>query len=292
MVPPQIEQAVLDLLKKEHDEIIITDFIPASGGCINNGGRLKTSFGDYFVKWNSSTRYPGMFKNESEGLKMLSEANCLRVPHVVSHGETGPYNWLLLEHIESSGRNGDYWDQMGRNLALLHRNSNELFGLDNDNYIGSLPQRNTPSSNWIEFLIAHRFEPMIKMAFNDRKLDQKDKVLFEKLYGKLQGLLVYEKPSLLHGDLWSGNVMVDNKGAPVLIDPAVYYGHREVDLAFTTLFGGFNHIFYESYREEWPLEDGFEERFDLYNLYPLLVHVNLFGGSYINQARSILARFV
>ena len=233
-----------------------------------------------------------MFQAEAQGLKILYNTKTLKIPVVIGHGETSRHGWILMEHIAGAGRKANYWEQLGKRLALMHKNTNDKFGLPQDNYIGSLPQKNTPLENWVEFLITNRFDPMLAMARDRGEADEKVARSFEKLYGKLKGLLVHEDPALLHGDLWSGNIMIDNHGSPVLIDPAVYYGNREVDLAFTTLFGGFDKKFYTSYQEEWPLEGGFEDRFDIYNLYPLMVHVNIFGGGYINQVKQVLSRYI
>ena len=181
---------------------------------------------------------------------------------------------------------------MGQRLASLHRCSSEFFGLDDDNYIGSLRQYNHPNSNWINFFIEQRLEVQVKLAINKwRCCPHGGQKKFESLYAKLPSLIASEKPSLVHGDLWSGNLITDDKGEPCLIDPAVYFGNREADLAMTRLFGGFNDEFYSAYEESFPLPQGSEKRIDLYNLYPLLVHVNLFGGSYVHSVEGILRAF-
>jgi fructosamine-3-kinase len=184
-----------------------------------------------------------------------------------------------------------YWIELGRGLANIHKNRSPTFGLNHDNYIGSLKQSNSPTNSWIHFFIHSRINSQLKLAIDKGQLNSSHQQKFEILFKELPNLLPNEKPALLHGDLWSGNVIVDHHGNAVLIDPAVYYGHREMDLAFTRLFGGFNSEFYHSYFETFPLEPGFDNRVDIYNLYPLLVHVNLFGGSYANQVVSILNRF-
>lgn len=261
------------------------------GGCINNSLKLKTTAGDFFIKTNSAEAYPGMFEAEAKGLKILADANAIYVPQPVANGEFENTSFIIIEFVESSAKNKNFWKNFGSNLAKLHRASNEYFGLDHDNYIGSLYQSNKQNNSWIEFFIYQRLQPQLEFAQSGSKINSSVINSFEKLYKKLPELLFEEKPSLLHGDLWSGNFMVNANGEASLIDPAVYFGHREVDLAMTHLFGGFANEFYDSYNEEWPLEKEYYNRFDIYNLYPLLVHVNLFGGGYLEQVKYILRRF-
>lgn len=180
-----------------------------------------------------------------------------------------------------------FWKTLGEQLAQLHHHSHKSFGLDHNNYIGSLVQLNEPLSSWIEFFIHRRLEPQLRLLNPPPRVIKQ----FEQLYAKLPQLMPDEKPALLHGDLWSGNLITNAHGLPCLIDPAVYFGHREAELALTRLFGGFPNDFYEAYTDTSPLPSGFEDRVDLYNLYPLLVHANLFGGGYTDQALSIVARF-
>ena len=271
----------------------ITGFSFSSGGSINKGGRI-TSDGaiHYFLKWNDLKKFPGMFEREAKGLAMLSESKSLFVPKVLLAGDAGPYQFLLLEYIDEGPRRRNYWPDFGSGLAALHRTSAKHFGLEYDNYIGSLPQSNSQSSSWIEFFIERRLKFQLKLAIDAHNVERSLAGKFEILFSKLPSVLPEERPSLLHGDLWGGNVMVTAEGTPCLIDPAVYYGHREVDLAMTRLFGGFDFAFMDSYNEAYPLLQGYEDRFDLYNLYPLLVHVNLFGGGYVTQVLSILKKFV
>lgn len=270
----------------------LTGFSPASGGCINNGGQVVTSAGHYFLKWNDGTRYPRMFETEAKGLALLAGPSALRVPRVITAGAAASYQFLLMEYVESGRRSLDYWENFGRGLALIHRQSAPAFGLDHDNYIGSLPQRNRQHSSWTEFFINARLEPQLKLALQAKALEASASRKFAQLFSRLPELLPGEPPSLLHGDLWGGNLMTTSSGQPCLIDPAVYYGHREVDLAMTQLFGGFDPVFFHAYDDAFPLLPGYEERLALYNLYPLLVHVNLFGGGYAGQVMSVLNRFL
>lgn len=286
-VPPEILNAVETAIGES-----IESFSFLSGGCINKGGRLTTSGGSFFLKWNDEKKFPGMFFAEARGLALLRKAKGLAVPMVVQTGSAGGLQFLLLEYIESGTRSGSFWKNFGAGLATLHKSSAPYFGLDHDNYIGTLPQFNTTQSTWVNFFKEHRLNAQLKIAIDHNKLETDILKKFNLLFTELSSLLPDEPPALLHGDLWSGNVMVNSSGDPCLIDPAAYYGHREADLAMTQLFGGFDSSFLKSYTEVFPLADDFHNRFDLYNLYPLLVHLNLFGGGYKSQIVSVLKRFV
>ena len=263
-------------------------FTPVSGGCINYCFHLETSAGNYFLKYNDAASYPGMFKSEATGLQLLRDANALPVPMVHFHSEAKGFSFLLLEWIDGGRREKNFWKNFGRAIAKLHKVGDESFGLNDDNYIGSLRQSNSKHTDWKTFFIRERIQPQFKLAHEKNLIDSETMNQFEKLFDQFDKFIPQEKPSLLHGDLWNGNFLVNNSGKAALIDPAVYFGHREMDLAMTKLFGGFDPDFYNSYQEEYPLEKGFEKRIDIHNLYPLLVHVNLFGGGYLQQVKSIL----
>jgi protein-ribulosamine 3-kinase len=269
----------------------IQEFTFAGGGCINQGGKLKTTIGSFFVKWNDDKKFPGMFEAEGKGLQLLYRQNAMRIPKVIGHGKNDGHQFLLLEFIEQKSRSKNFWEQLGQRLASLHQCSSDLFGLDHSNYIGSLRQYNHTNSNWINFFIEQRLEVQVNLAINNGAAPASWAKKFETLYVRLPSLIASEKPSLIHGDLWSGNLITDDKGEPCLIDPAIYFGNREADLAMTRLFGGFSGEFYSAYEEAFPLPPGAERRVDLYNLYPLLVHVNLFGGSYVHSVENILRAF-
>jgi len=269
----------------------VTAFAPASGGCINHGGRIATSGGRCFLKWNDLRKFPGMFYAEARGLSLLGKAEALRVPDVIHAGAAGDFQFILLEYIAAGARSRNYWRDFGAGLAALHMKSATEFGLDHDNYIGSLPQKNTLTSSWIEFFIEQRLEVQLQIARDEGRLGEGFSKKFEALFNRLSSLLPEEPPALLHGDLWGGNLMTTSEGEPCVIDPAVYYGNREADLAMTQLFGGFDPSYIDRYNEVHSLLPGYEARLDLYNLYPLLVHVNLFGGGYMGQVVSILNRF-
>jgi fructosamine-3-kinase len=198
---------------------------------------------------------------------------------------------LVLKFIQSAAHSADFWNDFGHRLAALHKHSQPSFGLSHDNYIGSLHQSNREHTSWEEFFIEERLQPLIRIAFDNREMDSLDVKAFNLFEKRIPQIFPEEPPALIHGDLWSGNYMVNENGNAVIIDPAVYYGHREMDLGMSQLFGGFHPGFYESYDDAFPLRPGWRDRLDYCNLYPLLVHVNLFGRSYLGQIRSILRKF-
>ena len=261
-----------------------------SGGCINSAVRVKTDRGPFFMKWNDQEKHE-MFLAETEGLKLLKRCGQFTIPEVLGCGIVDEASYLILEFIESAPPNERYWEIMGHKLAALHRHQNDLFGLKHKNYIGSLDQNNTWKPDWIDFFIENRLEVQLQLALKRGLITSGYISVFRKIYSCFNDLFPPEKPSLLHGDMWSGNVMTASNGEPCLIDPAVYFGHREMEIAFTRLFGGFDQHFYDSYNNAFPMEEGFDQRVDVYNLYPLLVHLNLFGASYLNSIDRIVRQF-
>lgn len=264
---------------------------PVSGGSINDAWCLKTNDGEFFLKHNRADLYPGMFEKEARGLKLLAAPEVIDVPDVLLWGEAANEAFLLLEYIETGTTKRDFWEDFARRLAALHQNKSELFGLDHDNYMGSLYQHNDQHESWPEFFIKERLERQLKLARDEGKVGGQEVSGFERLYKKLGELIPPTQPSLIHGDLWSGNFMINAEGRACLIDPAVYFGHPETDLAMSTLFGGFSGQFYDAYLQFNPLEKGWRERLDIYNLYPLMVHVNLFGSGYLGSVQRILKKF-
>ncbi|MBL7110839.1 MAG: fructosamine kinase family protein [Bacteroidales bacterium] len=262
-----------------------------AGGDINQVYRIDSSGGVFCLKINSAGKFPEMFIKEAKGLSLLQAAKELRVPSVVEVITLTHYSAILLEFINTAEPVKDFMFRFGASLAKLHDHTASFYGLDHDNYMGSLPQSNRKSSNWIDFFREERLEKQLRLARDSGQLTGDTNVLFSRLFSRLDQLLSVDRPSLLHGDLWGGNFMVSETGEPCLIDPAVYYGHREVDLAMTKLFGGFSSDFYHGYESHHGLVPGWRERLDLYNLYPLLVHVTLFGGGYIGSVRRILQKF-
>ena len=271
--------------------VTIPSATPLGGGDINEAYRLNTTAGPFFMKFNSASRYPGMFEKEAAGLHLIASTGEVRVPKVIIHRRAGDDIFLVLEFITSATRKANFWSDFGRSLARMHKHSSDSFGLDYDNYMGAIPQSNRRHQNWSDFFIQERLEPMVRMARNDGFLIRDSISAFERLYKKLPDIFPVEPPALIHGDLWTGNHMVDGMGNACLIDPATHYGHREMDIAMSRLFGSFAPEFYDAYHAEYPLEKGWRERVDVCNLYPLLVHVNLFGEGYARSVMTIISKF-
>jgi len=267
---------------------------PLSGGDINDAYEVRLADGrEVFVK--SNVRAPNdMFVAEAHGLAWLAEAKSLRVPGVLAaSGANELTPFLALELIRPAHRASDFDDRLGQGLAALHRHGAPAFGLDHDNYIGRLPQKNTFAVTWPEFYRVRRLGAQLKAAVDAGLATVRMRRDFERLFAQLDALCgPHEPPARLHGDLWGGNMIADDRGEPCLIDPAVYGGHREIDLAMMKLFGGFGPRVFAAYKEAFPLADGYRERVALYQLYPLMVHVNLFGSGYVGQVEAALARLV
>ena len=286
------KQFVLQSLEKALGtpvELISTS--PVGGGDINEAFRFDTSEGLFFVKKNSASRFPGMFEKEARGLQLLADAKEIPVPKVISHDEVNDTSYLILKFIEGSRKAAGFWDDFGRRLALLHKHSSDYFGLDHNNYIGSLVQSNRKHLSWTDFFREERLNAQVKLARNTGKLDKGVVSSFERFYNKLDEIFPVEPPALVHGDLWGGNFMVNENGVAVIIDPAIYYGNREMDIGMSMLFGGFSNEFYELYNQHYPLQPEWRNRIEYCNLYPLMVHVNLFGGGYLNSVNTILRQF-
>ncbi len=266
---------------------------PEYGGNINESFCLETNAGKYFLKRNESGKFPKMYESESSGLTQLRLCSNFIIPKVFGNGTFQKHDYLLMEYIEKGKSDSKkFHEDFAIALAQLHRNSNEHFGLSHNNYIGSLPQSNHVSSSWPDFFASQRLVPMVSMAHRDGKITLDTVRKFEKLCFRMAQLFPEEKPALIHGDLWSGNYLGTNDGKPCLFDPAVYFGNREMDIAMMHLFGGFHSDIFKLYNDEFPLQPEWEQRIDLCNLYPLLVHVNLFGGNYVKQMLVVLERYL
>lgn len=285
----QIQQVISNHTGKQ---ISIDSFKTVPGGDINEAYQVQTTIGSFFIKVNDAKKYPDMFELEAKGLEVLAKSKAIKIPEVIETGQLNHDAFLLLEWIEQGSLSYSFWENFGQQLANLHQTTSDQFGWDKDNYIGSLAQYNSWKKDWSEFFILNRLEPQLKLAIEKGVMNRPHSNAFERLFHKIDMLFPNERPALLHGDLWSGNFMVDIDGEPVIMDPAVYFGHREMDLAMTKLFGGFDEPFYHSYNVTFPLEKDWEERILLCSLYPLLVHVNLFGAGYLSQIESVLKRFV
>jgi protein-ribulosamine 3-kinase len=272
-----IEQELSSIFLRD---IRISRFNAVGGGSINETYQVVTNSGQlFFLKCNKAATYPGLFKEERKGLAYLQQY--IRTPAIIFDAVSGDWQLLLLEWIAPGTRTGTFWKNFGEELAKLHQQSHPQFGFSSHNYMGSLPQVNTYTTNWVDFFVKHRLRPQVELASHNGLLPARWLKPFEKLYTELLSIFPEEKPSLLHGDLWSGNFICNQDSAPVLVDPAVYYGHRSVDLAMTTLFGQFDKQFYEAYHYYYPLPANYEEQWSTANLYPLLIHLNLFGSGYL-----------
>jgi protein-ribulosamine 3-kinase len=292
MIPKEIKDSLENFFSEHFSfRMEIHSAIALSGGCINQVFRLTTNRGDFCLKYNRSNAYPGMFVAEARGLKILKDAGEIRIPEVLLSGSGDQYDYLLMEFVQSGKAKTRLMEEFGRSLARLHKHSQEFFGEDIDNYMGSLPQSNRKHREWSSFFIEERLEKQVGIARSSGFLKGEVYQSFQRLYRQLDSIFPKEKPALLHGDLWNGNWIVDENGTACLIDPAVYYGHREIDLAMTLLFGGFDSSFYTAYDEEFPLEKEWRMRSDIGNLYPLLIHLNLFGAGYLGQIESIIRKF-
>lgn len=262
------------------------------GGCINTTMLLEGDGQRYFVKLNNATQL-SMYQAEAEGLNEIAASHTIRVPQPICSGTSDKQAYLVLEYVEFGPHEDKGAELLGRQLAAMHGHQQKEFGWRRDNTIGATPQINTPDPDWITFWQRQRLEYQLKLATSNgygsqlqRKMERllDDVNLFFNTYTPV--------PSLLHGDLWSGNYAIDNLGQPVIYDPAVYYGDREADLAMTELFGGFAPRFYHAYRDAWPVDAGYSVRKHLYNLYHVLNHLNLFGGGYGAQAMDMVDRLL
>lgn len=272
----------------------ITSFRAVSGGCINHAGSIELVDGrKYFLKSNAASP-PTMFQCEATGLTELAKARAIAVPQVITCGRSGTTNFLVLDWIESVARQPDFSQQLGRQLAAVHQTAiSDRFGFGTSNFLGSTEQPNDWRNDWVEFWAENRLEYQLRLA-RDRGLGGPElQKLGQRLLDRLPGYLEigHERPSLIHGDLWSGNYLVGAGGEPVLIDPAVYFGCREAEFGMTTLFGGFDDDFYAAYNEVFPMADNSSDRIAIYRLYHLLNHLNLFGTSYLSGCLDILKRY-
>ena len=281
-----IPQGVAEWLRQQGGGAVVSSR-PAAGGCINNGVHIETETGAAFFLKTNSHAPADMFAREAEGLAALAATHTLRVPevHLVEPG------FLLLEDLQPAARAADYWQVLGRGLAQLHTHTSPQFGFAHDNYIGSTPQPNGWIADGFAFFAERRLGYQARLAHSRDLLTAAEAAAVERLAARLPQLVPPQPASLLHGDLWAGNAIADGYGAPALIDPAAYYGWAEAELGMTALFGGFPAEFYMAYEAERPLEPGWRGRLDLYNLYHLLNHLNLFGRSYHGQVMEIVRRY-
>ena len=280
---------------------------PVQGGSINKSYGIQLSNGNLlFMKSNEKSKVD-FFVKEAHNLKAISKTNTIATPKILGFGtedgEEVGYSFLLLDFVELGNLDANFWEKFAEKLEKLHKAPTEsfiskenldagnIFGFYEDNYIGKSKQINTPKSTWIEFFRENRLIPQFKIAEN--YFSKQDFNLIEKLLVNLNNFLIEPlSPSLLHGDLWAGNVMCDTKPQAMLVDPACYVGHPEADIAMTELFGGFSERFYDAYKTTGLIQPQYEDRRDLYNLYHLLNHLNMFGESYLPAVKSILEKYV
>ena len=278
--------------------LTITRYEPVHGGDINDCYRLYTHDANFFLKVNDAFRYPGMFEKEASGLKALAaglatfeKLATLVIPQVIKCGTAEQQQYLLLEWIETGRAKKNFWESFGAALATMHRQPQPYYGWKEDNYIGSLPQFNSKHTSWHLFYSGCRITPLVKLLFDAGAFTKQDALNAELFCQKTIELFPQEPPALIHGDLWNGNFMTTATGDVAIYDPAVYYGHREMDMGMTKLFGGFDQRFYDAYNEVYPLEKDWLQRLPLTQLYPLLVHAVLFGGHYVRSAINIIKQF-
>ncbi len=285
--------------KISHEQIIrdrihspVRSITPLHGGSIASSYRVECG-GSETLFAKTAPQFPDMFEKEANGLHELSKAGSIRVPEVIMADD----QLLLLEFLPAApvADRTLFFERLGRSMAALHRKTGKRFGFTENNYIGSTPQINLPNHDaWKDFFVANRLEFQIRLSEQN---GYRDKEITAKFYAVERTIDVLipndgEPPALLHGDLWSGNVLVLEGDRPAVIDPAVYYGHREADLAMTLLFGGFEERFLSAYHEAFPLHEEWERRMELYKLYHLLNHLNLFGEGYLPQIYSTLQRLL
>ncbi len=273
----------------------LSDSRSVGGGCISATSVISLSDGRrLFIKRDPSSRGASTFREEAEGLRALKSIPGPRVPRVYGFWDGSFGRYLLMEYIEHGSGGSDAQRRLGRELAAMHGHDagHGRFGFHHDNFIGATEQPNPWCDSWLEFFANHRIRFQVELARRRGLLDAQAERDAERVVGRLQDLIPEpDHPSLLHGDLWGGNYLTTPDGEPVLIDPAVYYGNREADIAMTELFGGFGRAFYDAYNQEYPLAPGYRDRSDLYNLYHLLNHLNIFGSGYLGGVKSTLAGY-
>jgi protein-ribulosamine 3-kinase len=273
-----------------------TEASPVGGGCIHEALRLEGRTGKatrtLFAKVNEASK-GGLFESEADGLAALRQAGAVKVPGVVAQGADDEHAWLVLEWLDLSPLDAASAARLGRALAAQHRLPHERFGWRRDNHIGATPQSNTESDDWQAFFRDRRLHAQLRLAARNRLpsrlIDRGERLLADcaAFFSSYRPV-----PSLLHGDLWGGNAAALHDGTPVIFDPAVYVGDREADVAMTELFGGFPRDFLAAYREAWPLDGGYATRRELYNLYHLLNHANLFFGDYVRRSEDTIGRLL
>lgn len=287
MMWKQIAAAITQATKQS---FTIENTRSVGGGCINQGYQLQGNNQKYFVKLNQA-KLVEMFAAEALGLKQMYATQTITVPKPICWGTADNSCYIVLQWLDLGGGNGHSWTEMGRQLAAMHKaGTSDRFGWERNNTIGSTPQINDWMDNWADFFAQQRIGYQLKLAkWRGGGFPDTNKVV-----NAIAQRLRDRQPqaSLVHGDLWSGNAAIATDGAPVILDPAAYYGDRETDLAMTELFGGFPAAFYNGYNSEWALDEGYQQRKNIYNLYHVLNHFNLFGGGYGSQAKRMIQQLI
>lgn len=262
-------------------------FSSLAGGDINEVYLVSVASEKFVLKMNDAKRFPQMFEAERKGLEVLRKVEAIRIPKVVNLGQVEDVAYMVMEHISSSEKKRNFWEDFGQKMASLHQESAPEFGFPESNYIGSLPQYNFNEKTASEFYICQRLEPQVKMA-RGKGFDLGNLSSF---YKNISGEIPQEEPSLIHGDLWGGNFLVDEKGDPCLIDPAVAFAPREMDIGMMHLFGGFDSQLFDAYQEIFPFHKNWKKRLAIWQLYYLLVHLNIFGAGYLGRVEAIISRY-
>ncbi len=286
----KVESKLSDTL---HQKIVILDVQTLGGGCINHASKLETNAGRFFLKWNAHCP-EDMFTCEAKALADLRKAvnNQIRIPEVICFKDRDHSPGFIVLEFLIEGHSGNDDEKLGCGLAEVHRSQGLSFGYSSDNYCGDTPQKNTPTNNWPDFFRDQRLAYLLLLIENKISLSASEKNTYDKLLDRIPSIIPDNiVPALIHGDLWSGNYLYTNQG-PALIDPAAYYADREMEFAIITMFGGFSSRFFEAYNEAFPLDPEWRERNLLYQLYHILNHYYLFGGSYGNQALQVARKYL
>ncbi|MEM7595509.1 MAG: fructosamine kinase family protein [Cyanobacteria bacterium P01_A01_bin.83] len=283
----EISQAIS---KATGQQLAIATTNSVSGGCINQGYKVSSKDTTYFVKLNRASEVE-MFAAEALGLQQMQATQTITVPEPICWGTADNSSYIVLQWLNLASGNSQSWRSMGQQLAAMHRQgTSQDFGWSRNNTIGSTPQINTWMDNWADFFAQQRIGYQLKLAKRRGGNFPDTKKIVEAVRNKLADR--QPQPSLVHGDLWSGNAAISSDGAPIIFDPATYYGDRETDIAMTELFGGFGAAFYQGYNEAWQLDSGYQQRKQIYNLYHVLNHFNLFGGGYAGQAQRTISNII
>ncbi|ADX66754.1 fructosamine kinase family protein [Weeksella virosa] len=264
---------------------------PIKGGDINDAFRLECDGKPFFLKLNVADSLPELFRKEADNLNFLSHIDQLILPNVIDYGVSQDnFQFLILEWLEKKTPTEKSWIHLANNMAKLHRTHQENFGWTEDTYCAIVLQPNISSTQWEEFFSENRILPMAKLLRDKNLIGRRESQQLDKYCKQINSFFPIEQPSLLHGDFWSGNILPIDYDQIALIDPSSYFGHREIDMAMSKLFGGFDQQFYHSYQEIYPLEETWQERLPYTQLYPLMLHALLFEGYYLDEVQSILKK--